>query len=63
MPSSADEELMPVTGDKAIWTGRAAARSAISTGQQCELAVDTSGLQFFDPESGLSIGHSALLEV
>jgi multiple sugar transport system ATP-binding protein len=61
--ASADEELMPVTGDKAIWTGRAAARSAISTGQQCELAVDTSGLQFFDPESGLSIGHSALLEV
>jgi len=61
--ASADEELMPVTGDKAIWTGRAAARSAIRTGQQCELAVDTSGLQFFDPESGLSIGHSALLEV
>jgi len=25
--------------------------------------VDTSGLQFFDPESGLSIGHSALFEV
>jgi multiple sugar transport system ATP-binding protein len=61
--ASADEELMPVTGDKAIWTARAAARSAIRTGQQCELAVDTSGLQFFDPESGLSIGHSALLEV
>jgi len=61
--TAADEELMTVTGDKAIWTGRAAARSAIRTGQQCELAVDTSGLQFFDPESGLSIGHSALLEV
>jgi len=26
---SADEELMPVTGDKAIWTARVAARSAI----------------------------------
>jgi len=59
----ADEELMPVTGDKAIWTARAAARSAIRTGQQCEVAVDTSGLQFFDPQSGLSIGYSALLEV
>ncbi len=61
--ASADEELMPVTGDKAIWTARAAARSAIRTGQQCEVAVDTSGLQFFDPQSGLSIGYSALLEV
>jgi multiple sugar transport system ATP-binding protein len=54
---------MPVTGDKAIWTARAAARSTIGPGQQCELAVDTSGLQFFDPESGLSIGHTALLKV
>jgi len=54
---------MPVTGDKAIWTARAAARSTIVPGQRTELAVDTSGLQFFDPESGLSIGHSALLRV
>jgi len=61
--TAADEARMPVTGDKAIWTARAAARSTISPGQQCELAVDTSGLQFFDPESGLSIGHTALLEV
>ena len=61
--ASADEDLMAVTGDKAIWTARAAARSTIGPGQQAELAVDTSGLQFFDPESGLSIGHSALLGV
>jgi multiple sugar transport system ATP-binding protein len=61
--ASADEDMMPVTGDKAIWTARAAARSSIWPGQQAELAVDTSGLQFFDPESGLSIGHAALLGV
>jgi multiple sugar transport system ATP-binding protein len=61
--TAADEHLMPVTGDKAIWTARAAARSTIQPGQQAELAVDTSGLQFFDPQSGLSIGHSALLKV
>ena len=61
--TAADEARMPVTGDKAIWTARAAARSTIGPGQQCELAVDTSGLQFFDPESGLSIGHAALLKV
>src|SRR6266487_4037201 len=58
-----DEDLLAVTGDKAIWTARVAARSTIGPGQQAELAVDTSGLQFFDPESGLSIGHSALLNV
>jgi len=34
-----------------------AARSKVRTGQPVELAVDTSNLQFFDPESGLSIGH------
>jgi multiple sugar transport system ATP-binding protein len=61
--TAADEELMTVTGDKATWTARAAARSSIWPGQQAELAVDTSGLQFFDPDSGLSIGHSALLGV
>jgi multiple sugar transport system ATP-binding protein len=61
--TTADEELIAVTGDKAIWTARAAARSSIGAAQKCELAVDTSGLQFFDPESGLSIGHSALVEV
>jgi len=61
--TAADEARMPVTGDKAIWTARAAARSTIVPGQRAELAVDTSGLQFFDPESGLSIGHSALLKV
>jgi multiple sugar transport system ATP-binding protein len=61
--AAADEDLLAVTGDKAIWTARVAARSTIGPGQQAELAVDTSGLQFFDPESGLSIGHSALLNV
>jgi multiple sugar transport system ATP-binding protein len=59
--ATTDEDMMPVTGNKAIWTARAAARSMISAGQQCELAIDTSGMQFFDPESGLSIGHEALI--
>ena len=61
--AAADEDLLAVTGDKAIWTARVAARSTIGPGQQAKLAVDTSGLQFFDPESGLSIGHAALLNV
>jgi multiple sugar transport system ATP-binding protein len=33
------------------------ARSAVRPGQPVELAVDTSRLQFFDPDSGLTIGH------
>ena len=29
----------------------------VRSGQPIELAVHTSNLQFFDPESGLAIGH------
>jgi multiple sugar transport system ATP-binding protein len=44
---------------KSLWTARVAARSHIKAGQPAELAVQTSNLQFFDPESALSIGHPA----
>jgi hypothetical protein len=30
----------------------------VRSGQPVELAVDTSNLQFFDPESGLSVGRA-----
>jgi multiple sugar transport system ATP-binding protein len=33
------------------------ARSRVRPGQALELAIDTTRLHFFDPESGLSIGH------
>ena len=42
-----------------MWTARVAARSAIKPGAAVTLAVDTSNLQFFDPDSGLSIGRTA----
>jgi multiple sugar transport system ATP-binding protein len=52
-----DDEVIPIAGNKTMWTARVAARSAIRPGQDAELAVDNGNLQFFDPGSGLSIGH------
>jgi multiple sugar transport system ATP-binding protein len=51
-----DDAALPLDGDKAQWTARVASRSGVKPGRPIELAVDTSKLQFFDPESGLSIG-------
>jgi multiple sugar transport system ATP-binding protein len=42
---------------KSQWTARVSARSRVRPGQPLELAVDTSRLHFFDPDSELSIGH------
>jgi multiple sugar transport system ATP-binding protein len=52
-----DEASLPLDGGKSLWTARVAARSTITAGQPIELAVQTSNLQFFDGETGLSIGH------
>jgi multiple sugar transport system ATP-binding protein len=52
-----DDASLPLDGDKAKWTARVASRSPVKPGRAIELAVDTSKLQFFDPQSGLSIGH------
>jgi multiple sugar transport system ATP-binding protein len=52
-----DDAALPLDGDKAQWTARVASRSAVKPGRPIELAVDTSKLQFFDPDSGLSIHH------
>jgi multiple sugar transport system ATP-binding protein len=52
-----DDEAIPLEGGRSLWTARVAARSKVRAGQPTELAVDTSNLQFFDTDSGLSIGH------
>ncbi len=52
-----DEEALPLVGNQSMWTARVNARSRVRPGQQIELAVDTHSLHFFDPTSGLSIGH------
>jgi multiple sugar transport system ATP-binding protein len=41
---------------KSLWTARVNARSPVRVGDRIELAVDTSNLHFFDPDSGLAIG-------
>src|SRR5215813_11751427 len=55
--ADADEAAAVLAGGKSLWTARVAARSKVRSGQPVELAVHTSNLQFFDPGSGLSIGH------
>jgi multiple sugar transport system ATP-binding protein len=59
-----DDAAIPLADNKALWTARVNARSNVRPGQALELAVDTSRLHFFDPESGLAIGHpeAALVE-
>jgi multiple sugar transport system ATP-binding protein len=54
-----DETAVALAGGKSIWTARVAARSSARPGSAIELAVDTSNLHFFDPVSGLAIGHPA----
>jgi multiple sugar transport system ATP-binding protein len=54
-----EDEAIPLGDNKTLWTARVAARSAIRPSSAATLAVDTSNLQFFDPATGLSIGHPA----
>ncbi|WP_043631178.1 ABC transporter ATP-binding protein [Nonomuraea candida] len=54
-----EEATLPLTGDKSLWTARVNARSHVRPGQNIDLVVDTHNLHFFDPTSGLSIGHEA----
>ena len=52
-----DEAVAVLAGGKSLWTARVSARSNAKPGQPIEMGVDTRNLQFFDPASGLSIGH------
>jgi ABC-type sugar transport system ATPase subunit len=52
-----DEAVSALVGGKSLWTARVSARSRVRPGQPIELGVDTHRLHFFDPASGLSIGH------
>jgi multiple sugar transport system ATP-binding protein len=52
-----DEAAAVLAGGKSLWTARVSKESRVRHGGPLELAVDTRYLQFFDPASGLSIGH------
>ncbi|WP_030923441.1 ABC transporter ATP-binding protein [Streptosporangium amethystogenes] len=54
-----EEATLPLVGDKSLWTARVNSRSHVRPGQNIELVVDTHNLHFFDPVSGLAIGHEA----
>jgi multiple sugar transport system ATP-binding protein len=52
-----DDPAAILTAGKTQWTARVPARTRIRPGQPCHLAIDTTSLHFFDPDSGLAIGH------
>jgi multiple sugar transport system ATP-binding protein len=52
-----DEATAALAGGKSLWTARVSKESRVRHGGPLELSVDTRYLQFFDPGSGLSIGH------
>jgi multiple sugar transport system ATP-binding protein len=52
-----EDTAIPLLDNKALWTARVNARSRVRPGQDIELAIDTQSLHFFDPVSGLAIGH------
>ncbi|MQA97896.1 MAG: sn-glycerol-3-phosphate ABC transporter ATP-binding protein UgpC [Streptosporangiales bacterium] len=49
---------MGLLAGQTLWTARVNARSNARPGEPITLAVDTTRLQFFDPDSGLTIGHT-----
>jgi multiple sugar transport system ATP-binding protein len=57
-----DEATAALIGGKSLWTARVSKESRVRHGQPLELSVDTRYLQFFDPSSGLSIGHPEATE-
>jgi multiple sugar transport system ATP-binding protein len=57
-----DVSVAALIGGKSLWTARVSARSRVRPGQPIELGVDTHHLHFFDPATGLSIGHPKATE-
>jgi multiple sugar transport system ATP-binding protein len=52
-----EAEAVGVQAEHSLWTARVSPRTRVRPGDQIELAVDTSSLHFFDPDTGLAIGR------
>src|SRR5262249_44080139 len=46
-----DDSAIALAGGKSQWTARVSARSHVKPGERLDLAIDTSDLHFFDPDS------------
>lgn len=54
-----DEDEALLADDRAVWNARVHARTEARPGSRLKLAVDTSHLYFFDPDSGASLTAGA----
>jgi multiple sugar transport system ATP-binding protein len=52
-----EEEALAVQADHSLWTARVNPHTRVRAGAAISLAVDTTSLHFFDPASGLAVGH------
>lgn len=55
--ASPDDEQLLTDEGRSRFTASVAARHALEAGAQVELAVSTSRLLFFDPDSGLAVSR------
>jgi multiple sugar transport system ATP-binding protein len=54
-----NEEEALIADDRAVWNARVQSKTAAQVGARIRLAVDTSHLYFFDPDSGASLTAGA----
>ncbi|HSS11558.1 MAG TPA: hypothetical protein VLL25_16855, partial [Acidimicrobiales bacterium] len=52
-----EAEAVAIEAEHSLWTARVSPRTRVRPGTKIELAVDTSSLHFFDPDTGLAIGR------
>ena len=54
--SEGEDDQQLLADERSLFTASLAARRPLAASEQVELAIDTSRLHFFDPESGLALG-------